>query len=103
MSCSAIGSIQGAEGAENAVNYAIVLPSGSTGMTVVVNSGGVQIGEKTLQPGLNYGSITTMNAGAQQVELLSNGQVIMTANSLVNVPASSSTCNFNYFVVGLTS
>ncbi|KAF4764822.1 hypothetical protein N7455_003941 [Penicillium solitum] len=87
--------------AQDAMNYAVVMPPDSAGMEIRVTSGGKQLAQTPLQPGLNYASVTTMLPGSQNVEIMSNGKIIMTANSFFDVPELSDVCNFNYFVEGL--
>jgi glucan endo-1,3-alpha-glucosidase len=92
---------QNADAALDAVNYAIVLPASSTGMMVQITSGGHILTTIDLQPGLNYAAVTGMGVGTQRVEILNaDGTVVMSARGSVDV-TDSSTCNFNYYVVGL--
>ena len=100
-SCSGASSISNSGSVVDAINYAIVLPTGSSGFQVKVSSGGNQIALQPLKPGLNYGSVANMVAGAQTVEVVANGESVLSASSLEDVPATSSTCNFNYVAVGL--
>ncbi|KAL3483410.1 glycosyl hydrolase family 71-domain-containing protein [Aspergillus germanicus] len=92
---------QNADAALDAVNYAIVLPASSAGLMVQVTSGGNILTTIDLQPGLNYAAVTGMGVGTQRVEILNgDGAVVMGATGSVEV-TDSSTCNFNYYVVGL--
>ena len=102
-SCSGSGSISNIGSAEDALNYAVVLPSDSQGVSIRVASGGTQLSETNLNPGLNFAAVTGMTSGAQLVELVQNGNTIMTASSPSDVPANPTSCNFNFVVVGLAS
>ncbi|RYP92567.1 hypothetical protein DL770_001325 [Monosporascus sp. CRB-9-2] len=96
---------RGAGAAVGAVNYAVVLPAGSSGMRVRVISGGRVLAEQPVGPGLNYNSVAGMGLGAQKIELLNaGGAVIATANSNLDVtdrPNQYGFCDYNYRVAGL--
>jgi glucan endo-1,3-alpha-glucosidase len=89
------------QSAVDAVNYAVVVAPGATGITIRVTSGGTVIRTTTANPGLNYGSATGLNTGAQKLEVLSGSTVILTANSARDVNSDDPACNFNYQVAGL--
>ncbi|KAB5511388.1 glycoside hydrolase [Coniochaeta sp. 2T2.1] len=87
--------------AVDAVNYAVVVAPGNTGITIRVTSGGTVIRTITGNYGLNYGSATGLNTGAQKLEVLSGSTVILTANSARDVNSDDPACIFNYQVAGL--
>lgn len=101
-SCANVGGGPPANAASalDAVNYAVVMPQGTTGATLVVTSGSQTSGAIPLLAGLNYGSVGGMMAGAQSARVVVNGQTSVQARSVVDVQANPTTCNFNYFVVG---
>lgn len=89
------------ESAVDSVNYAIVLPSSSEGMSIRVSSGGNALSETPAQPGLNYAAVEGMATGEQKVELLdSSGSVTLSATSSKDV-TNDDHCNFNFNVVPL--
>ena len=96
---------RGAGAAVDAVNFAVVLPSGTTGQKLRVSSGGEAIAEIDLRPGLNYGSVPGLRTGAQAIELLgADGNVVASAASKVDAsdsPNQYGFCDYNYFVSGL--
>lgn len=102
--CSGASQPDGWSTGTDSISWAIVLSSGSSGMQVRATSNGVVISTVKVNPGLNFGSPTGVQAGAQTLELLdSTGKVVMTANGGLCV---SSGCpdgmyNMNYQVVGL--
>lgn len=104
--CSGATQPDGWSTGTDSLTWAIVLPSGSSGMTVRLTSNGNVISTVSVNPGLNYGSPTGVQAGAQMLELLnSGGSVVMTAT---NGQCVSSGCpagiyNMNYQVVGLSN
>ena len=106
-SCSSdpLGKPSSWDSAQDALNWAVVLPSGAKGYTARVSSGGnvVQDGI-VLNPGLNYDSTPGLITGAQMVEILDgSGTVALTANSAIDVAADETDgiCNFNYQVAAL--
>ncbi|KAK2755570.1 hypothetical protein FQN54_006510 [Arachnomyces sp. PD_36] len=89
------------ESAIDSVNYAIVLPPASEGMSIRVSSGGNTLGETPAQPGLNYAAVAGMTTGEQKVELLdSSGSATLSATSGKDV-TNDDHCNFNFNVVRL--
>ncbi|KAI1464407.1 glycoside hydrolase family 71 protein [Daldinia caldariorum] len=95
---------RGSGAAVDAVNYAVVLPAGSTGLRVRVSSGGRVLATQPVRGGLNYNSVAGMATGAQKIELVDGGgRVIASASGAVDVtndPANGF-CNYNYYVAGL--
>ncbi|KAI1331429.1 glycoside hydrolase family 71 protein [Xylariaceae sp. FL0255] len=101
------GTPAGWEAGIDAVNYAVVLPSGASGYSVQVSSASNIIATDTgLGAGLHFNTVSGMVQGAQSVELLdSSGNVVASASSSVDVgdsPNSDGFCDFNYEVVGLS-
>ena len=103
--CSGATQPDGWSTGTDSLTWAIVLPSGSSGMTVRLTSNGAVISTVNVNPGLNFGSPTGVQAGAQMLELLNPaGSVVMTATGGLCV---SSGCpdgmyNMNYQVIGLS-
>ncbi len=95
---------QGFSQGRDALNWAVVLPAGSSGMQVRATSNGVVLQTVGVYPGLNYGSPAGVQAGVQTLQLLDAGKnVVMTSTTGMSV---SSGCpdgiyNMNYQVVGL--
>ncbi|CAH0019622.1 unnamed protein product [Clonostachys rhizophaga] len=89
------------QSAIDAVNYGIVVGADASGLTIRVTSGGEVIRETTAQPGLNYGSATGVKPGKQSVELVKDGNSILTAVSSVDVVETNQDCFFNFHIVGL--
>ncbi|KAI1761268.1 glycoside hydrolase family 71 protein [Hypoxylon sp. FL1150] len=95
---------RGAGAAVDAVNYAVVLPSGSTGLSIRVTSGGQVLATRAVGAGLSYNSVGGMRTGAQKIELVDGrGNVLASASGSVNVGTSPTDgfCNYNYYVAGL--
>lgn len=100
-----LGPPGGVGAAQDAVNFAVVLPAGSSGMSIRVTSGGVVLQTIPVSAGLNYDSVPNIQLGAQLIELVdSSGSVILTASGTVDVAADETDgdCSFNYEVVGLS-
>ena len=93
----------GWQAAQDAVNYAVVLPSGGGGMSIRTTSGGNVLQTVAGQGGLNYGSVGGMATGAQKVEMVDgSGNVVLSAESVKDVTADTDgICNFNYQVAAL--
>lgn len=89
------------QSAIDAVNYGIVVGADASGLSIRVTSGGEVIRETAAQPGLNYGSATGVKVGKQSVELVKDGNSILTAVSSVDVVETNQDCFFNFHVVGL--
>ncbi|OTA90693.1 glycoside hydrolase family 71 protein [Hypoxylon sp. CO27-5] len=95
---------RGSGAAVDAVNYAVVLPSGSSGYSIRVTSGGQVLATQPVSAGLSYNSVAGLRTGAQKIELLNgSGQVVASANSNVDVSNTPTNgfCNYNYYVAGL--
>lgn len=94
----------GSSTGKDALNYALTVPAGSTGLKISAFSNGTCLQTTTLSPGFNYGSVNGVQAGQQMLTLQdATGTVIMSAT---NGPAVSSGCpdgiyNFNYQVIAL--
>jgi glucan endo-1,3-alpha-glucosidase len=98
------GKPTGWQAAQDAVNFAVVVAAGQTGLSIRVTSGGTILQTIPVSPGLNYGSVPGLQLGTQKVELInSSGSAILTANSAIDVTADTTTgiCNFNYQVAAL--
>jgi len=96
-----LGKPAGWENALDAVNFAVLLPEGTSGVKINVMSGGKLIGSFAGIAGLNYGTVEGMVAGAQSVQVVGGtGATIAQASSPSNVLAEADdVCNFNYVVV----
>ncbi|KAI1804276.1 glycoside hydrolase family 71 protein [Daldinia bambusicola] len=95
---------RGSGAAVDAVNYAVVLPRGSAGLSVRVSSGGEVLATHPAHGGLNYNSVVGMAAGAQKIELVDGGgRVVAAAEGTVDVTnePTNGFCNYNYYVAGL--
>ncbi|KAL2796667.1 glycoside hydrolase [Aspergillus keveii] len=88
------------DSAVDTVNYAIVVPAGSTDLRIRVSSGGNVLSTVDARPGLNYAALPGMAVGAQKVEVLSGDETVLSATSTSGV-TDASRCNFNFNVVGL--
>lgn len=89
------------ESAVDAVNWAVVVDSGVTDLSVRVTSGDEVIGQASLVPGLNYASVPGIKTGSQKVEVVRGEDVVMTAASVKDVTATSDDCFFNFQVAPL--
>jgi hypothetical protein len=90
------------QSAVDAVNYAVVVsPDAAAGLSIRVTSGGEVIGEHPAQAGLNYATVTGIRTGSQAVELVRDGNVVLSAPSVVDVVETNEDCFFNFHVVGL--
>lgn len=108
-SASCSSGIQNYQQAQDAINFAIILPQENAATyTITVHSNGQQIGSFAGKPGLNWQTVLGLQAGK------GNSQVVRVVNSSGNTVASavgtkdvlsqsndSSLCNWNYEVVGL--
>lgn len=101
-SCSS--TISNYQSALDAVNFAVILPS--AGYTINVYSNSQLIGSFPGVAGLNYNSVPGLQVGSgQYIQVLDNGNnVVATATGTKSVAAesTSSVCNWNYEVVGLS-
>jgi glucan endo-1,3-alpha-glucosidase len=109
-SCSgdSLGQPDGMDSGEDAINYAVILPS-SGSYTINVYSNNNKIGSASGTAGLNGGTVTGLVAGSadsQRVEVVddSNGQsVVISATGTKDVSGEASgICNFNYAVVAMS-
>lgn len=96
-----LGKPSGWENALDAVNFAVLLPEGTTGVTINVISGRKLIGSFAGTAGLNYGTVEGMVAGPQSIQVVGEtGAVVAQAASPSDVLAEADdVCNFNYVVV----
>ncbi|KAI0839316.1 glycoside hydrolase family 71 protein [Hypoxylon sp. FL0890] len=95
---------RGSGAAIDAVNYAVVLPPGSSGYSIRVTSGGQVLATQPVGAGLSYNSVAGLKTGAQKIELVDgSGQVVASANSQVDVSnePTNGFCNYNYYVAGM--
>ncbi|KAI1105562.1 glycoside hydrolase family 71 protein [Jackrogersella minutella] len=95
---------RGSGAAVDAVNYAVVLPAASSGLSVRVTSGGQVLATQPVGPGLSYNSVAGLRTGAQKIELVDGGgQVVASASSQVDVSdgPTDGFCDYNYYVAGL--
>ncbi|OKL55799.1 hypothetical protein UA08_08838 [Talaromyces atroroseus] len=104
-SASCSSTISNYQEAEDAVNYAVVLPSDD--YTIEVYSNDQLIGSFSGVAGLNYDSVPGLQEGSgQSIQILDgSGNVVASANGTKDVlseSSDSSMCNWNYEVVGLS-
>ena len=104
-SASCSSSITNYQQGQDAINYAVILPS--SGYTINVYSDGTQIGSDAGQAGLNYNSHLGLQVGSGQIIQIvdtSTNAVVASATGTKEVLAQSpnATCNWNYEVVGLS-
>ena len=105
-SCSGATQPNGWSTGTDALNWAVVLASGSSGYQVRATSNGKVLSTVKVNPGLNFGSPTGVQAGSQLLELLdSSGKVVMsaTAGECVSTGCPAGMYNMNYQVVGLNT
>ncbi|CRG83032.1 hypothetical protein PISL3812_00380 [Talaromyces islandicus] len=104
-SASCSNSIQNYQQGQDAVNFAVVLPS--DGYSIEVYSNSKLIGNFSGVAGLNYQSVPGLQAGGgQSISILQGGNVVASAKGTKDVLSQSSNstiCNWNYEVVGLSS
>lgn len=106
-SASCTSTITNYQQAEDAINFAVILPAADTAYTIEVYSNDNLIGSFSGLQGLNYESVPGLQAGwAQSIRVLDGGgTVVKTANGTKDVlseSANASLCNWNYEVVGLS-
>ena len=96
------GKPSGIEGAEDAVNFAVLMPLGTEGGTVNVYSNGAQIGSVAAGAGLNMGKVLGLGVGGVDVDVLDGGgNVLVSVNGTVPVSGEDDPqCNFNFVVQG---
>ena len=105
-SCSGATQPNGWSTGADALNWAVVLPSGASGYKVRATSNGNVLNTVSVNPGLNFGSPTGVQAGSQLLELLNSaGTVVMsaTAGACVSSGCPAGMYNMNYYVAGLNS
>lgn len=105
-SCSGAAQPNGWSTGTDSLSWAVVLPSGSSGMQVRLTSNGNVISKVSVNPGLNFGSPTGVQAGAQLLEVLNSaGTVVMSATGgeCVSSGCPAGMYNMNYQVAGLST
>ena len=96
-----LGKPAGWANAEDLINVAVILSSAAT---VNVYSGGVKIGTQAGNTGLNSWGFTGMKTGAVKVEVVNSaGSTILSATGGQQVAADAAICNYNYYVVPLST
>jgi glucan endo-1,3-alpha-glucosidase len=97
------GKPDGADNAQDAVNYAVLVAANSTGLAINISSGGSQIASESLSPGLNTNSIPSLVAGDVQVDIVdvSGSSVSSTTGPQPVNGDSADLCNYNYYVQGI--
>lgn len=95
--------------AQDAINYAVSLPSsgsGSNNYTINIYSNDAIIGSVAGTAGLNGGTVLGLAAGpatSQRVEVLAGSSVVISATGTKDVVAETGgICNYNYEVVGMS-
>lgn len=105
-SANCSSTIDGAQNADDALNFAVILPADTSGIMINVYSNNTQIGSFSGLPGLNAQSVPGLQAGGNQgVEIVdASGTIIASAVGTKDVQQqlTGSVCNFNYEVVGLS-
>jgi glucan endo-1,3-alpha-glucosidase len=90
------------ETAEDVVNVAVLLSEAASGATINVYSGSCLIGSRIGVRGLNAWSMPGLKVGAVAVEVIgSDGSVLSSARSIMDVAADAAVCHYNYQVVAL--
>ena len=105
-SCSGATLPNGWSTGTDSLTWAVVLPPNASGMKVRLTSNGYVIATTVVNPGLNFGSPTGVQAGTQILQLLNSaGTVVMTATggACVSAGCPLGLYNMNYQVVGLTN
>ena len=88
----------------DAINWAVVLPAGSSGMQIRATSNGNELATVDGKPGLNMGAPGGVQAGEQRLEVLdAGGNVVLVATNgrCVSSGCPDGVYDFNYQVVGL--
>lgn len=106
-SASCSSTITNYEQGQDAINFAVILPSSSSPYTIEVYSNNQLIGTFSGVQGLNYESVPGLQAGGgQYIRVLdSTGNIVASANGTKDVlgeSSNASVCNWNYEVVGLS-
>lgn len=97
------GSFQNRGQAQDALNFAVLLPS--SGYTIKVYSNNILLETISGNTGLNFKMVLGLKFGEnQRIEVLNgSNQVVAGATGTKAVQAQSSGCNWNYEVVGLST
>lgn len=108
-SASCSNSIANYEEAQDAINYAVILPLDASGYSIKVYSNNNLLQTVSATAGLNGGMILGLQTGTaatQRLEVVdASGSVVASAAGTKDVLGQSpnATCNWNYEVVGLSS
>jgi glucan endo-1,3-alpha-glucosidase len=108
-SASCSNSISNYQEAQDAINYAVILPSDASGYSIKLYSNNNLLQTISGNAGLNGGMVLGLQSGAastQKLEVVdSSGAVVASATGTKDVVGQSpnATCNWNYEVVGLSS
>lgn len=97
---------QGFDTGTDSLDWAVIIPAGSSGMQVRAISNGVTLQTANVFPGLNWGAPTGLQAGVQLLEVLDgSGNVVMSAagGKCVSAGCPDGIYNMNVQVLGLTS
>ncbi|KAL2845119.1 glycosyl hydrolase family 71-domain-containing protein [Aspergillus pseudodeflectus] len=105
-SASCSSAITNHEQAQDAINYAVILPADASGYSLDVISDGQVIGSYPAGPGLNYRMVLGLRAGQNQQLVVRDpaGAIVSRASGTkaVQAQSSSAVCNWNYEVAGLS-
>ena len=96
---------EGFETGTDSLNWAVILPAGSSDLRIQAISGNVVLSTVEAGPGLNFNSPNGEQAGEQRLELLdAGGNIVMstTGGRCVEADSPDGMYNMNYHVVGLT-
>ncbi|KAH8193612.1 hypothetical protein TruAng_012222 [Truncatella angustata] len=85
----------GFETGTDTLSYAIVIEQGGTGYTLQAWSNGKALPQVNLDPGLNYGSFTGIEAGDQFMRLYKNGAVVLAASGGRFISGGCPDCIYN--------
>lgn len=103
-SASCSSTISNYQSALDTVNFAVILPS--AGYTINVYSNSQLIGSYSGVAGLNYNSVPGLRVGSgQYIQILDSARNVVaaaTGTKAVAAESTSSVCNWNYEVVGLS-
>jgi glucan endo-1,3-alpha-glucosidase len=105
-SASCSSSITNYQEAQDAINFAVILPADASGYSINVYSNNQQIGSFAGVAGLNSQMVLGLQVGGNQyiqvVDRSNNVVASATGTKDVQAQSSNSTCNWNYEVVGLS-
>lgn len=96
---------EGFETGTDSLNWAVILPAGSSDLRIQAISGNVVLSTVEAGAGLKFGSPNGEQAGEQRLELLDAGGIIVmstTGGRCVEADCPHGMYNMNYHVVGLT-